>query len=55
MKNLSKKILKWCGWNIKNDINIPKKCVICIAPHTSNWDFIWGNLFNKGMNAKAQI
>lgn len=52
---LSEKILKWCGWNISNDVVIPAKCVICIAPHTSNWDFIWSNLFNKAMRAKAHF
>ncbi len=55
MKNLSKKILKWCGWAIINEVEIPNKCVICIAPHTSNWDFVWGNLFNKAMRAKAHF
>jgi 1-acyl-sn-glycerol-3-phosphate acyltransferase len=55
MKNLSKKILKWCGWEINNEVEIPNKCVICIAPHTSNWDFVWGNLFNKAMRAKAHF
>ena len=32
------------GWDFK--VNIPEtpKCVICVAPHTSNWDFIVGEL-----------
>jgi len=33
------KLMKW-GVNINVDIPLPDKCVICIAPHTSNWDFI---------------
>lgn len=36
--------------------DIPK-CVICVAPHTSNWDFIVGKLFYTaiGRNAKFLI
>ncbi len=55
MKTLSEKILNWCGWKIKNDIELPDRCVICIAPHTSNWDFVWGNFFNKAMQAKSHF
>ncbi len=33
------------GW--KADITVPEfeKCVLCTAPHTSNWDLIIGKLF----------
>lgn len=32
-------ILKWLGWKI--DVTVPDypKCIICVAPHTSNIDF----------------
>ena len=32
------------GWSV--DISVPDypKCLICVAPHTSNWDFIMGKL-----------
>lgn len=42
--NLAGKILKIFGWNV--DITVPDvpKCIICVAPHTSNWDFIVGKL-----------
>lgn len=35
-------LLRMFGW--KTDISLPyrPKCVICVAPHTSNWDFILG-------------
>ena len=26
---------------------IPEKCIIALAPHTSNWDFIIGNLYSR--------
>lgn len=44
MKKLSRFILKIFGWKV--DISTPDypKCIICVAPHTSNWDFILGKL-----------
>lgn len=42
--NLAALILKWAGWRI--DLTVPDfdKCIICVAPHTSNWDFVFGKL-----------
>mgnify|MGYP003295499169 CR=1 FL=1 len=38
-------ILKMGGWSIDNRLEkMPNKCVFCVAPHTSNWDFIVGRL-----------
>ncbi|MCD8263804.1 MAG: 1-acyl-sn-glycerol-3-phosphate acyltransferase [Tannerellaceae bacterium] len=56
-KSLSKALLKLAGWKIGPwTDNIPK-CVICVAPHTSNWDFFLGKLFYNsiGYNAKFLI
>lgn len=44
MQYLSKLILKLCGWKLKVNIPEPTKSVICVAPHTSNWDFPIGKL-----------
>ena len=44
-KTLSERILKLFGWSLV--IGIPegiKKCVLIVAPHTSNWDFVVGRL-----------
>lgn len=40
--NIWGRALKWTGWTV--EITAPRrdKCVICVAPHTSNWDFILG-------------
>ncbi len=46
----AKYCLEKCDWKINNQVEIPKKCVICIAPHTSNWDFILGNLFKSALS-----
>lgn len=42
--NLSARLLAMFGW--KAHITVPDygKCIICVAPHTSNWDFIIGKL-----------
>lgn len=45
MKKLSKFIFtKILGWKVENVIADIPKCVIVVAPHTSNWDFIIGKL-----------
>lgn len=35
-------ILKWSGWTLKITAPRRKKCIICVAPHTSNLDFFLG-------------
>ncbi len=43
------------GW--KENITVPyyDKCVICAAPHTSNWDLLIGELFYAAMGQKASF
>ena len=49
------RILKWTGWRV--DITAPRrdKCVICVAPHTSNWDLVLGLLAYKSLGRKANF
>lgn len=37
------------------EISIPErpKCIICVAPHTSNWDFVIGELFYTAIGRKS--
>lgn len=42
--NLSARILRWLGWTVNITVPDYPKCIICVAPHTSNWDFIIGKL-----------
>jgi len=51
--SLSSFILKKAGWKIEQNISIPEKCVICIAPHTSNWDFIIGKLVYNSLKRQS--
>ena len=32
------------GWKYKGELPAEKKAVIISVPHTSNWDFFWGEL-----------
>ena len=47
--------LKCAGWSV--DITVPyrEKAVICVAPHTSNWDFLMGLLAYRSMGRKASF
>ena len=48
-------ILEWHGWTICNHATLPAKCVVCIAPHTSNWDFVLGILFRHAMRLQISF
>lgn len=41
----NKFLYNWLGWKKDIQVAIPKKAIICLAPHTSNWDFIIGQLY----------
>ncbi|WP_300911726.1 1-acyl-sn-glycerol-3-phosphate acyltransferase [Muribaculum intestinale] len=32
------------GWSVSITVPDVDKCIICVAPHTSNWDFVVGKL-----------
>lgn len=38
-------LFSWMGWTADVDQPTPQKCIICVAPHTSNWDFLIGKLY----------
>lgn len=50
---LSRLILKLVGWNVHVSVPDYPKAIICVAPHTSNWDFIIGKLAIASVNRKA--
>ena len=53
MKLLSKFILWIIGWRVEITVPNYPKCIICVAPHTSNWDFILGKLAYWSVGRKA--
>ncbi|MFT5860379.1 MAG: 1-acyl-sn-glycerol-3-phosphate acyltransferase [Flavobacteriaceae bacterium] len=49
-------ILRLFGWKIdKRSPKGVKKCVVVVAPHTSNWDFIIGKLAFRSYGVKAKF
>lgn len=40
-------LYKRMGWTKRVTVDHPDKYIICLAPHTSNWDFIIGQLYMR--------
>ena len=38
-----------CGWRIAGRIPDAPKLVVIVAPHSTNWDVVWGLLFKIGI------
>ena len=50
---LAGRILKLFGWSVEISVPDYPKCIVCVAPHTSNWDFILGLLAYSSVGRKA--
>ncbi len=55
MQKLSKWILKMAGWRAIVTVAEPQKSIICVAPHTSNWDFLIGKLSYLALGREASF
>ena len=55
MRKLYVFLLKLFGWNYELPVKIPDKSVICVAPHTSNWDFIIGMIFYQSVGGRPCV
>lgn len=53
--NLWRPILKLTGWKVSITAPRRDKCVICVAPHTSNWDFLLGLFAYRSLGRKANF
>lgn len=51
----AKGLLGLFGWKVEDNLPQRDKCIICIAPHTSNWDFIIGQLYYRSLGRKANF
>lgn len=51
--NLAGLILRAFGWKVSITVPDYSKCIICVAPHTSNWDFILGELAYLSVGRRA--
>ena len=55
-----KKLCHWLlyqrmGWTSQVTEAHPDKYIICLAPHTSNWDFLIGQLYNHAHGLKSNF
>lgn len=55
MQKFSQWIFKKCGWTAVVTVSEPPKSVICVAPHTSNWDFLIGKIYYWSLNRKSSF
>ena len=54
IQSLSKFIFnKMWGWRVDVAEPVPQKCIMCIAPHTSNLDFLVGHLYAQSAGFSA--
>ena len=56
MKRISKFIFnKILGWRVRGEFPVLSKCVITVAPHTSNWDFLVAKLAYSSIGRTANF
>ena len=55
MRKICKFILRLLGWKTKGIVDYPQKCVLCVAPHTSNFDLPLGLIIYKSLGRKASF
>lgn len=55
MRIISKLVLRTLGWKTVVEVNEPSNSVICVAPHTSNFDFVFGKLAYSSLGRKASF
>lgn len=46
-------LYKRMGWTVDVTEPHPDKYIICLAPHTSNWDFVIGQLYSSAESVKS--
>ena len=48
-------LFRLMGWKLEITEPHPNKYIICLAPHTSNWDFLIGQLYSKSQGLKSNF
>ncbi|MDR3195084.1 MAG: 1-acyl-sn-glycerol-3-phosphate acyltransferase [Tannerella sp.] len=54
-KKISRWLLARLGWTMGSSGNDMPKCVVCLAPHTSNFDFLVGQLFGVAIGRRTSF
>ena len=52
-KSLCRLIFRKMGWQVEMTVPYRDKCIICVAPNTSNWDFIIAELYYHSIGRTA--
>ena len=56
LKGLCSRVLfRWFRFTDTITEPMPEKCIIALAPHTSNWDFVIGNLYSRAKGFHADF
>lgn len=53
--NIWGRVLRMFGWRVDITVGPIDKCVICVAPHTSNFDFLIGLAAYRSIGRKASF
>lgn len=48
-------LYRWMGYQLQVTQDVPRKCIIALAPHTSNWDFVMGILYSRAEGLKSSF
>lgn len=48
-------LYKQWGWTKEVTVDHPDKYILCFAPHTSNWDFVVGQLYSYAENVRINF
>lgn len=48
-------LFKCLGWKLNVTVDFPQKYIIALAPHTSNWDFVVGQLYMRSQGMKINF
>lgn len=54
-KKIADTILRLFKWKVTDSVGYIPKCVICVAPHTSNFDFLLGELAYLHLSRRASF
>lgn len=46
-------LFRWLGFREEITVPMPKKYILALAPHTSNWDFVIGRLYSNAVGLKC--
>ena len=54
-QKISSFLLRLMGWKYKLSVELPEKAIFCVAPHTSNWDLLMGELLYFAVGGKHKV